>query len=123
MIVVKVKSPVTEIDLGVVLSNPQFDTQQVTNQGVKVLCYPSGGGIKVILPPTDLIATQNLQIIVADASGDAGTNNVTVEAGNGVVSTTHEKINGANTLVVNAAYGSTELEILTTGAWVGGVNP
>ena len=126
MIVLKVASPATQIDLGVILANPQYDTQQVTNQEVKVLCFPSGGGIKVILPPTDFIVTQNLLVTVADASGDAGSNNITVEAGNTIASLpviVHEKINGANTLVVSAAYGSAQLEILTTGAWIGGVNP
>ena len=126
MIVLKVASPATQIDLGVILANPQYDTQQVTNQEVKVLCFPSGGGIKVILPPTDFIVTQNLLVTVADASGYAGSNNITVEAGNTIASLpviVHEKINGANTLVVNAAYGSAQLEILATGAWIGGVNP
>ncbi len=134
MLIVKVGSPTTEFDLGSYLQATNYDTGQVTNQLVKVLCYPSGGGIKITLPPTDFAnnsgggvipqnaPTQNLVVLVADASGDGGTNTITVEAGVGLVSGAHEKINGANTLALSKNYEAGNFEILTTGAWVGAKN-
>lgn len=128
MILVKVASPVTSFDLGQFLQATNYDTQQVTNQQVKVLCYPSGNAIQITLPPTDFTTGQNefptgnLQVLVGDASGSAGTHNITIAAGIGNVSEAQEHINAAVSVTIAANKGSYAFEILTTGAWVGTPN-
>lgn len=193
MIILKVTPLTTPLDLGAFLSGANYDVQQVTNQEIKVLAYPSGAPVSVILPPSTINAQQNLNVVVADALGTAGVvNAITIQAGlsatavqasftgsiagtvltvtavgsgalaNGqtidglgvvaataitslgtgtggvgtyninnsqtvssesMTSGTVETINGASTIVVSTNYGSADLQILTTGAWVGGLNP
>ena len=134
MLIVKVGSTTTTFDLGAYLQGASYDTGQVTNQEVKVLCYPSGGGINIILPATNFpdspqgftaVATQNLLVLVADASGDAGKNGITVTGAlvpNGLNPPIQETVNGKTSVSISNAYASADLEILTGGAWVAGYN-
>lgn len=111
----------TPYDIGAAIA--QFDTEQLALEEVKVLCYPSGGAVDVILPLSTITGnTQNVKILVASVDGIAGgtitINGATPSGG------AQELINGAATKVVanTAGYSSAKAEIATTGLWVANTN-
>ncbi|MDE2312487.1 MAG: hypothetical protein KGJ93_05400, partial [Patescibacteria group bacterium] len=61
--------------------------------------------------PACVGSTDQIQYIVKDAGGNAGTNNITVTA------TAGGTIDGAATKVINSNYGSTKVQCVSSGAW------
>jgi len=78
----------------------------------------SGDGALMINKTVGAATTVNLsaptlgaRVVIKDMKGDAGTNNITLDAGSGKV------INGLQTLVMNANYGATYLIGMSSTAW------
>lgn len=70
------------------------------------------GPTSVLLPASPLLtAVYTRLIVVKDMKGDAGTNNITLDAGSGHL------INGQQTLVMNANYGTTMLIGMSSTQW------
>lgn len=78
MILLKVNAGNSPLDLGQYLAGFEYNTAQVTNQQIKVLADTSVSGVGVILPLSTVTVEQNLNVLVADASGNAGANNVLI---------------------------------------------
>lgn len=94
----------------VVTSNA--DSNFLATDTVLLINKTVGGATSVVLPASPLLsATYTRVIVIKDMKGDAGTNNITLDAGSGSL------INGQQTLVMDANYGTTMLIGMSATQW------
>ena len=106
-----------------------LNVEQLALEEVKVLCYPSGGKVDVILPLTTFGTNiQNMKVLVACADG-SGADNITVNGAtpSGGSAEIVEGSGAALHVLPKQPYGSTFFEVMTgsptqppvfTGIWV-----
>ncbi len=97
-----------------------FNTQQFSSEEIRILVDTSESRT-VIIPRTTQFPIRNVKITVVDVTGNAATNNITVEVTSGL---TNDYINGAATSVINADFQSSRYEVIAENQWsvLGGSN-
>lgn len=68
----------------------------------------------IVLPDYSNIKNPRISLIIADSTGQAATNNITVQ----VYDSGTDTINGATSIVINQNYGSVEITGISSNKWV-----
>lgn len=99
-----------------VTSIPEFanlNTQQLPMEEIRILVDTSIART-VILPYSTLFPVRNVKITIVDITGNAATNNVTVQASTG---SPNDTIIGSSSFTMNTNYQASRFEVLNTNQW------
>ncbi len=129
MIYVYLNAATPSIDLDTYLAT--FNTEQLANDTVCVLCDTSASAITVNLPRCQNYPIGNLKLLVVDRTGNAETHNITVNAATATSSQPADAINGETSMIIakndNAinfqmTYPSLFGDVTNGGLWCGTYN-
>ncbi len=90
-----------------------FDTQAYPNEEIRILVDTSEART-VVIPRTTMFPIRNIRITVVDITGNASTNNITVQVTAGA---TNDYINGASTSVLDEDFQSARYEVVEEHQW------